>query len=207
MNSNISTYSHIISKSSYLFSRYGYKAVTLDDISTHCGISKKTLYLFFENKIDLVKKVVGFELTQFGKQLEEIRIAAKDAVDEQLRLIEVIDKLSARLSPSASRDLSKFYQEASQLLEDFRRECLLPFLESNLDKGVSAGLYLEGYHHKAIAYIRMMQLEAIVYKRLSTPAGITNEECVKQLNCHFVSGITTQKGFRIFNKYIQSKTK
>ncbi len=40
-----------------LFLRLGLRNVTLDDICRELGISKKTLYLHFEDKNDLVKQI------------------------------------------------------------------------------------------------------------------------------------------------------
>ena len=44
-----------------LFKEFGVKSVTMDQISQYCGISKKTLYKYVDNKLDLLHQV--FELT------------------------------------------------------------------------------------------------------------------------------------------------
>ena len=49
---------------SILFMKYGIKNLTMDNISSHLGISKKTLYLYVSNKKDLVKKVLEFEINK-----------------------------------------------------------------------------------------------------------------------------------------------
>jgi len=50
----------IIINSLELFESYGIKVVTMDDIAFNMGISKKTLYVHFSGKKDLVKNVVHF---------------------------------------------------------------------------------------------------------------------------------------------------
>ena len=50
----------IIIKSLELFEVYGIKQVTMDDISETMSISKKTLYIHFTGKKELVKEVVQF---------------------------------------------------------------------------------------------------------------------------------------------------
>ena len=52
----------LIIRISVLFKKYGIKSVTMDDISRELGISKKTLYQHFENKIDIINKVADFEI-------------------------------------------------------------------------------------------------------------------------------------------------
>ena len=45
----------IINKASELFLTLGFKSVTMDDIANELGISKKTIYVHFPNKTDLVE--------------------------------------------------------------------------------------------------------------------------------------------------------
>ena len=40
-----------------LFFKYGLRNVTMDDISSEVGISKKTLYQTYENKKDIVNTI------------------------------------------------------------------------------------------------------------------------------------------------------
>jgi AcrR family transcriptional regulator len=47
----------IISKSEELFLSLGFKSVTMDDIASAMGISKKTIYTHFSNKTELVEVV------------------------------------------------------------------------------------------------------------------------------------------------------
>ena len=47
----------IIIKSTELFLSLGFKSVTMDDIATELGISKKTIYQHFDNKTKLVEAV------------------------------------------------------------------------------------------------------------------------------------------------------
>ena len=43
-------------KARELFMRYGFRSVTMDEIAGQIGISKKTLYQFFEDKDALLKQ-------------------------------------------------------------------------------------------------------------------------------------------------------
>lgn len=48
--------SHIVETAGWVCAQFGLKSTTMDDIAHHSGISKKTLYLYFENKKTLIKK-------------------------------------------------------------------------------------------------------------------------------------------------------
>ena len=50
----------IYTKGFELFKQFGIKAVTMDQISQACGISKRTLYKHVDNKQDYLKKAFLF---------------------------------------------------------------------------------------------------------------------------------------------------
>ena len=58
----------IISKSKDMFLKLGFKSVTMDDIASEMGISKKTIYKYFSNKDDLIENTI--ELAH--KEVQEI---------------------------------------------------------------------------------------------------------------------------------------
>jgi len=45
-----------------LFQEYGIKSLTMDDIADKLGCSKKTLYVHFSSRKDLVLKVISFDM-------------------------------------------------------------------------------------------------------------------------------------------------
>ena len=47
-----------------MFMKYGVKRISMDDLARELGMSKKTLYQYFENKEDLVKKTLFHHLDQ-----------------------------------------------------------------------------------------------------------------------------------------------
>ena len=58
----------LIEKSTELFLAYGIQHVSMDDIADKCGISKKTIYKFFENKNDLLLHIITIKI----KKLKQI---------------------------------------------------------------------------------------------------------------------------------------
>lgn len=54
-----------------LFVERGYAATRLDDVASHAGVSKGTLYLYFENKEELFKAVVRENLIPLLSEAED----------------------------------------------------------------------------------------------------------------------------------------
>ena len=55
---NMDTKQRIQEKANDLFRRYGIKSITMDEIATQLGVSKKTLYQYFSDKDELVEAIV-----------------------------------------------------------------------------------------------------------------------------------------------------
>ena len=53
----------ILEKVLPLIFKYGVRSLTMDDIASNLGISKKTLYQHFENKADLIEKIMLMHIT------------------------------------------------------------------------------------------------------------------------------------------------
>lgn len=59
----------IINAAQEIFSKYGYKKTTLDDIAQNIGKGKSALYYYFKSKEAIFKAVLEFEVGQLREQL------------------------------------------------------------------------------------------------------------------------------------------
>ena len=53
---------NILLKVRELYMKYGIKSITMDDVASEIGISKKTLYQFVTDKDELVGKIIDHEI-------------------------------------------------------------------------------------------------------------------------------------------------
>jgi len=67
-----------------LFTDRGFAATRLEDVARAAGVSKGTLYLYFENKQELFKAVVRDNIVQVIGEAEEVLAAAEDISSEDL---------------------------------------------------------------------------------------------------------------------------
>ena len=72
----------ILEKTRELFLTIGFKSVTMDHIANEIGISKKTIYNFFENKTDLVKSVTNYMFKSITGGITEIKKTSEDPISE-----------------------------------------------------------------------------------------------------------------------------
>ena len=58
----ITTEERILEGALALYSKYGIRSITMEDLSRELGISKKTLYQQVIDKNDLIQKVINYEI-------------------------------------------------------------------------------------------------------------------------------------------------
>ena len=62
----------IIEAARKLFNKYGFKKVSMDEIASSAGVTKKTVYTYFSSKEELFNYFVQEELNNMKKVVEEI---------------------------------------------------------------------------------------------------------------------------------------
>ena len=91
-----------------LFFRYGIKSVTMDDIAKHLSISKKTIYLSFQDKDEVVHTLM--EQVLLKDQADFITIAknTSNVVEEVFVMMKKMNGILNTINPNIFYDLKKY---------------------------------------------------------------------------------------------------
>jgi AcrR family transcriptional regulator len=95
-----------------VFMKRGVRSVTMDEIASKLGMSKKTLYQHFSNKAELVLCVSQEQCAKEEREIDEAANGGVDAVDELLRVMSWVSKMLASINPNLIPELKKYYPEA-----------------------------------------------------------------------------------------------
>lgn len=95
----------IFQKSKALFIQEGVRNVTMEKIAKELGISKKTIYCYFENKADLVCQSVKYDIENLESQIEYLTQSSKNAIEEMLIIGDFISKSMDKFKSSRINEL------------------------------------------------------------------------------------------------------
>lgn len=123
---------NIIRRTETLFLRYGLRSVTMDDIARELGISKKTLYQFFDNKVALIEAVMQQHLEAEQKNTQFIKDTAIDALDEMLKIAQYVISQLNKITPVVLFDLQKYHRESWEFFEKSNNETIYNHIRTNL---------------------------------------------------------------------------
>ena len=177
---------NIIGKATSLFSKDGTQSVSMDDIARHCGISKKTIYIFFGSKEILITEIVEILLAENIETLDNIQAASLDPVAEMEKLFDNLQKTTKILTPFLVGEIRQHYPNAYHLLRQFQNNKIRPFVIQNIKRGVNENIYRGNLDYESVSVLYCWQLQNI-YEATSAPIDV--DKLLSQANKLFLQGI------------------
>lgn len=182
---------------------YGIKSVTMFDISRESGVSKKTVYEHFKDKEELVQEGMQFILNGHEQHLNDFRQHSANAIEELMKEGEYMVMLGKTVNPVMLYEVQKYLPNIWKQIEVFKQDCLLPAIITNLLRGIEEGLYRNEIQLDILARMRQLQLETVFDQHQFPGTKFNMHEVITHTSLHFVLGISTEKGRKIAENYLQ----
>ncbi len=197
----------LIKKISEIFFRYGIKSVTMDDLASELGLSKKTLYLHFKDKEDLVGKVVRFMIDRqqcsIGAMVNDEEM---NAIDQLFHMSRFITAHLQEVSPAVNYDIQKYYPNVWEELLSFKRQTLFEHIMENYHKGVREGLFLKDIRFEIIASVYVSRMEFYSGGVVQGLEKYSFGELFNTLFVYHIRGVANEKGLAYLDQLIANNT-
>ncbi|MFA5297945.1 MAG: TetR/AcrR family transcriptional regulator, partial [Lutibacter sp.] len=131
----------ILKKASEIFLKYGFKSVTMDDIANDLGISKKTIYKFYKNKVELVDEAVLNFHNEMHNTITTICALGHNAIQENFEIKKIFKEMFKNSDDSPMFQLEKYYPKTHRKIISDEFSMFKEFISTNLKKGIKEGLY------------------------------------------------------------------
>lgn len=174
--------------------KYGARSVTLDDIAGDLGISKKTIYQYFENKEDIICEVARNYMREEEAAGDRIAELSENALDELARFIQYTIQSLKTISPQLIFETQKYYPQAWQVFHDHKNDYILSKVRANLERGIREGLYRKDIHVEIVARMRVAQIEMSLDPTVFPPDQFDFVEIQLQMIELYMFGVMTKKG-------------
>ncbi|MGX5820115.1 TetR/AcrR family transcriptional regulator [Chitinophaga lutea] len=184
-----------------LFRQYGTRSITMDDIALKMGISKKTLYAHFADKNDLVIHVMSRHLQLIEEECTAARDRSKDAIEEMLLVMKMLEERLRNMNPVAMMDLQKYHAKAFQLFEKHRTVFLLETVRENLRRGIREGLFRDDLELDILSHFRAATAMFCFQPDLFPMTGYDMTRVQRVLLEHFIYGVVNPKGYKELEKH------
>ena len=131
----------ILEKAGEMFLSLGFKSVTMDDIASQMGISKKTLYKHFSNKASLVQETILGIQEMAATTISSIKERELNAVAEEFEIKKIFKEILKNAKNSPMFQLRKYYPEIADKLKEREINVFKNCNRDNLEKGIAQGFY------------------------------------------------------------------
>ena len=195
----------ILEKAADMFLNLGFKSVTMDDIANEMGISKKTIYVHFENKTQLVKQVTFFMFNLISHGIDCICDLKKNPIDE---LYEVKSFLLYHLKDEKSSphyQLQKYYPKIYDTLKLKQFEVMSDCIKDNLNRGIEQGLYRKEIDVDYIIKLYFNGMMGLKNPELFEPTKYSMNYLMEGYLEYHVRAIATEKGIQSLNQILQNQ--
>ncbi|WP_186445999.1 TetR/AcrR family transcriptional regulator [Paenibacillus cremeus] len=154
-----------------MFNAKGYKSVTLSELATRLGMSKKTLYLYFSSKEDIAWAVIDMTLSAIAALVAEQKQRNGDPLSMLQETFQGIKQQIVKLNPLFLEDIQKFAPALWDQLEAFRGR-QLEFIGGVLTKAMEAGLIRE-VNPRLVSAIILETIQRTVRPDFAAKQGVT----------------------------------
>ena len=110
----------IIVKSDSLFRKFGIRGVTIDDICLELGISKKTIYIYFDDKHSIALESIKYYWSGLLNEIVKIKKTSNNSIHFFLELSNFFRQTITNINPLFVHDLKKFHPDLFKITEDLK---------------------------------------------------------------------------------------
>ena len=192
---------NIIKTAGDMFFRLGIRSVSIDDICHELGMSKKTFYVYFASKDELVEQLLQANINYMASKMEDL-LKTGDFSQLVKKFIkhQEAEKNDVRRVPQLVYDLKKYYPRQ---FAQFQVNCFKTqkeYIQRYLEMGQKAGLVRANLN---------IELVAVLFAKIHSDAIRDFEEIEGHgHNMHqlghtamdvFVRGVLSEEGLKLYN--------
>jgi TetR/AcrR family transcriptional regulator, cholesterol catabolism regulator len=186
-----------------LFSTKGVKSVTMDEIASSVGMSKKTIYSIFTDKEHIISTLMEERISKETEALNKVTREADNVVHELISTMQRTLDFYMEANPKTLYDIKKYHQKCWEKYLIFRESTLLGIYQDNLARGIKDGLYKNIFHPYIMSRLWLEEVE-VIRNRVAFPNyRFDNEQLKRNLQYHFLFGLVTPVGQKLMKKHLQ----
>ena len=193
----------IVDKATELFLNLGFKSVTMDEIASAMGISKKTIYTHFATKSHLVEEVAYNVFHTISQGIFEIQAHEENPILEMYEVKRFVMTFLKDEKSSPQYQLQKFYPKIFRDLKQKQFGFMQSCIKENLRKGIEQHLFRASIDIDFIARIYFHGMMATKDRDLFPLQQFSMNELTDYYLEYHLRGIATEKGLKQLDQLTQ----
>lgn len=185
-----------------LYLKFGIRGVTMDDVATEFGISKKTLYQYFNDKEDLVNQVIDYYLKNPVFRLNSEK--SGNSIDHYFALRQHVAKMIKHFNNNLEFELKKTYPELYKKVHKFKRERIYNDTLESLHDGIKEGLIRPEIDTDMVAKLQVGRMLCTLNpdNKIFSEEEITTIKLFDEMMDYHIHAICTENGIKYYKEQL-----
>lgn len=192
----------ILHKATDLFLTLGFKSVTMDDIATKMGISKKTIYANYETKTKLIEASTLYLFQTISQGINSICAQKYNPIEELFNIKQFVMQHLKGEQSSPQYQLQKYYPKIHKTLKAKQLEVMEDCVIENLNRGIEQALYRPEIDIAFTSRIYFSGMMSIKDNAIFPERTFNKKELMENYLEYHLRGICSPKGLTIVNTFI-----
>ena len=179
----------IVTAARHRFLQHGFRSVTMDEIAVELGMSKKTLYAYFQSKTDLLRDVLSQKLDEVERELSQATSHAEaDFFGTLSAVVACMHRHTEEVQPAFVRDVQRSAPEIFAMVETRRHHIIEKHFGKLLAEGRRSGLVRRDIPAKLMIAILLSAVQGVMNPQRLRELGATPRTGVSAILDLFLQG-------------------
>ena len=181
----------------------GFSKVTLDEIASDLGISKKTLYKFYPSKEELLRASLHAMMRSAGWELERISSSDKPFADKLAEALMTMGKYISRFRREGLADVQRFAPSIWKELDKYREEQIVSKLVTMITQARKENIFRAEVNEQVLIRMFVSSIQAIINPQVLSQHSFSAQEAAQNIFKVLFEGALTdaaRREFHVFDK-------
>ncbi len=185
-----------------IFTEYGVKNFTLDEIASKIGVTKMTLYNNFSGKDQLMNEIVQYRERAFKEYISSSTTGGENAIKILFSVLTFQKNNPHPMSMIFYKSLKQNYPSLyNRYISNFKEQ-LGSFVKSNIERGIDEGIYQETISAQAISSYVIAAMDNMFAGMVESDREVDLNNMHHDMIGYHLRGIVNSKGIEILEKEI-----
>ena len=166
----------------------------MDELASQLGMSKKTIYKYFEDKNELINTIIERSLNFEEKMCFKIQGKSENALEALIEISRMVIQRLNNVNPTIFFDLQKHHNEAWQTLEKHKWNFVLDAVKNNFNRGIEEKLYRDDLNVEIISRLYVSTIDTILNTEVYDWPNFQFQELFKEIMRFQFQGLVNENG-------------
>lgn len=196
----------VSAEASRLFTRFGVRGVTMDDIAERLHVSKRTIYEHFRDKDELLMVCVRKLAADRRRERAEILEAAPNVIEGIFAVMNYAATLIQQTNPSFLLEIERYHPAVLAVVQEFREKEEYEVTVGLIERGIEQGLFVPAVDVDISTRLVLAQFDVIMNEDLFPPDRYSKVELLRTVIINFVRGIATEAGRKLIDTLLEEQS-